>query len=114
MNTPTVREIFGGAPDAPIRVACDLVGMTTWLEVRGLDQPIANRISGGEKRRLAIASQLVTITDTTRVIILDEPEQGCDPPLARIHEAYPTHCIIVISHLERIATTLKWDHHIRF
>jgi ABC-type transport system involved in cytochrome bd biosynthesis fused ATPase/permease subunit len=81
-----------------------------------LDKKIG-RLSGGEKTRLAIAMILYELEITGKqILILDEPEQGSDPPIAyniikSIVGAYPDRIIIVISHLEQIRFVhgVVWD-----
>jgi ABC-type multidrug transport system ATPase subunit len=78
-------------------------------------------MSGGEMTRLAIAIQLFeVITRNKKILIMDEPEQGTDPPIAYqmirdIVNEFRTSCVIVlISHLERYSTgdggNIEWSH----
>ena len=87
----------------------------------------AGILSGGEERRLAVVIQLhELITQNKRLLILDEPEQGSDPPAAfelirSIIERYKSRCmIIIISHLEKFGgfdrnpdtSGIPWDNKI--
>jgi ABC-type transport system involved in cytochrome bd biosynthesis fused ATPase/permease subunit len=65
-------------------------------------------ISGGETRRIAIALQLLELSLLNKqILVLDEPEQGTDPPVAyqlifEIVKQFKDKCmIIIISHLEK-------------
>jgi len=85
------------------------------------DIEIKERHSGGEKARLMLAILIYKLIkliaedpQAHRMFILDEPEQGIDPPMAyeiieAVQTRFPTVTIIVISHLERIHKKLKWD-----
>jgi DNA repair exonuclease SbcCD ATPase subunit len=89
------------------------------LKDNPLDQEINERHSGGEKTRLILATRVYRMKkllkqNRNRVLILDEPEQGSDPPLAytildRIKDEFPNLTIIVVSHLERIHEKEWWD-----
>jgi len=85
-----------------------------------LDVDIAERISGGEKTRLALATriyQMITKPDK-HILILDEPEQGSDPEVAvkvigNIIRMFHDRTIIMISHIcecQLNALKIKWDH----
>lgn len=80
-----------------------------------LDQDISNSVSGGEKMRLTIAIQIYRIIKTQRKwIIMDEPEQCSDPPLAYemikgILEAFSDKTFLIVSHLEKIRDLYQWD-----
>jgi len=92
---------------------------SSWLDV---DLSEIGQISGGEKTRLAIAIQLFElVTHKKRVLILDEPEQGTDPPIAykvieSIVNKYGNECLIVIiSHLEKLTlsqSNIVWSNHV--
>lgn len=65
-------------------------------------------LSGGEKTRLILAMQLYdVIVKNKSILILDEPEQGSDPPIAykllkNVTKFYSDKAmIVIISHLER-------------
>lgn len=81
------------------------------------DIEIDERISGGQKSRLALATRIYRLLkENKRILILDEPEQGLDPKLAYqvIHNILEL-CkeknitIITISHLESINQKYNWD-----
>jgi ABC-type multidrug transport system fused ATPase/permease subunit len=85
-----------------------------------LDVDIAERISGGEKTRLALATriyQMITKPDK-HILILDEPEQGSDPEVAvkvigNIIRMFHDRTIIMISHIcecQLNALGIVWDH----
>ncbi|MBR1677106.1 MAG: energy-coupling factor transporter ATPase [Clostridia bacterium] len=76
------------------------------LNLVGLDRSVANRspfdLSGGQKRRVAIAGVIVTKPE---ILILDEPVAGLDPLgknelMALLHRLHKTSCktIIIVSH----------------
>jgi len=78
---------------------------TQWIQT-----PLSElgEISGGERRRVAIALQLFNLEKgDKKILVLDEPEQGSDPDAAvafiqEIIRIYAGRCgIIIISHLER-------------
>jgi cobalt/nickel transport system ATP-binding protein len=78
--SPTVRDEIAFGPlqlDLPLeqieRRIADLAGMLGLTDL--LDRP-PYRLSGGEKRKVALASVLVVNPDA---ILLDEPTQGLDP-----------------------------------
>ena len=76
------------------------------LDLVGLDRSVLNRspfdLSGGQKRRVAIAGVIVTKPE---ILILDEPVAGLDPLgknelMALLHRLHKTSCktIIIVSH----------------
>jgi len=79
-----------------------------------LDNDINGSVSGGEKMRLAIAIQMYRIIKTERDwVIMDEPEQCSDPPLAYqmitgILDAFSDKTFLIVSHLEKIRDVYKW------
>src|SRR5207247_7434585 len=80
-----------------------------------LDIEIDNKISGGETTRLALSTKIYTlIKNNKQILILDEPEQGCDPSQAyevigSILKTFPKKTIIIISHLESIHEKYQWN-----
>ena len=86
------------------RVCC----VYDWIKDKDVTQPIKNEISGGQKSRLLIAVKLYQLKIMKKsALVLDEPEQGSDPPMAyqmlkNIVEYIPDVTIFIISHLERI------------
>lgn len=91
------------------RVCC----VYDWIKDKDITQPIKNEISGGQKSRLLIAVKLYQLKIMEKsALVLDEPEQGSDPPIAyqmlkNITDYLPDITIFIISHLERI----KEDEH---
>ena len=98
----------------------------SWLDI---DLSEIGQLSGGEKTRLAIAIQLFElVTQNKKVLILDEPEQGTDPPIAykvieSIVKKYGDNTLIVIiSHLEKLInpklnidrsnSNIQWSNHV--
>lgn len=86
-----------------------------------LDIDIDERISGGQKTRLALATRIHRLLkEDKNILILDEPEQGSDPPLAyEILDNISQICykknitLIVISHLELIDHKITWNKKIK-
>jgi ABC-type transport system involved in cytochrome bd biosynthesis fused ATPase/permease subunit len=88
----------------------------SWLNIELSE---IGEMSGGEMTRLAIAIHLFeVITRGKKILIMDEPEQGTDPPVAYkmigdiIEEFRKTCVIILISHLEKYSHgdggNIKW------
>ncbi|MTD12703.1 ATP-binding cassette domain-containing protein [Nakamurella sp. YIM 132087] len=78
----TVREVVlarfgdgdhGWASDSAVRGILDGLG----LSAIGLDSPV-DRLSGGERRRVALAAVLVTPDSPTDILVLDEPTNHLD------------------------------------
>ena len=77
------------------------------LDESYLDREINNTLSGGELKRIEIAS---IVARNARLTVFDEPEAGIDlwsfDKLTRlfqeIHENNPDHTIVIITHQERI------------
>lgn len=98
-----------------------------------LDIEINNKISGGQKSRLALATRLYkVIKEKKKVLVLDEPEQGSDAPLAyemldgifKYFEEHPFEewseqmallkkqfkvTVITVTHLEKARERYRWD-----
>jgi ABC-type transport system involved in cytochrome bd biosynthesis fused ATPase/permease subunit len=73
-----------GAGEEELEVAVRQAGLGRWVEglPRGWDSPVGEngaRISGGERKRLAVARALVS---PARIVLLDEPTEGLDPVAA--------------------------------
>ena len=92
-----------------------------------LQEPIDNKISGGQARRLLLAVEIYNArrNPNCRWIVFDEPESGSDPPLAyrviwniiqKFDELNKT--VIIVSHLERIGDMIYpnrssiWDYNL--
>ena len=78
---------------------------TSWMDI---DLSEIGTLSGGEKTRLILARQLFEgITKDKKILVLDEPEQGTDPPVSykmikNIVDNFSSRAmIVIISHLER-------------
>lgn len=104
----TVRQLFYNCADDKLIMKClYLARATEWFEssIKSLDQKINNKISGGEKTRLCLATVIYkVITMDAQWLILDEPEQGVDPELAPemlvgIFKEFPHLTIFIITHL---------------
>lgn len=107
--SPTIRQLFYDCPDKQLIIKC--LGLTNadyWLNKtmnNNIDDPICERISGGEKTRLCFAIILYqVITKNPQILILDEPEQGmdqsqCSMILENIYKTFPNLTIIIITHL---------------
>jgi ABC-type transport system involved in cytochrome bd biosynthesis fused ATPase/permease subunit len=113
----TIRQLFNDEFNDKIIIEfLTLCEISDWInEIKEFDVFIENRISGGQKTRLAIARQAYILwKEKKSILILDEPEQGSDPEIAykiinNIMNKFPEKMIIVISHLELIDTKFKWD-----
>jgi len=98
----TVRENLRlarrAATDAELEQALAAVGLHVALDAPCGDE--GERLSGGQRRRLAVARGLVS---DARVLIFDEPAAHLDPPAARaLHERLAreraTRAVLVIAH----------------
>lgn len=107
--TTTVRQLFSDDSDDELIIRClEDTCAVQWLNktMEGdLDTPINNKISGGEKTRLCLATVLYQMrVKNAQWLILDEPEQGIDPELApkMLHTVFDS-CkdvtIFIITHL---------------
>ncbi len=115
----TVRENLRiarpAADDDQLRAAMVRAGLDL-----DLDRSVGERgglLSGGERQRLALARLLL---GTHRVLVLDEPTEHLDAPLARalvddVVRLAPEHTVVLISHdprvLERCDTVLDLGRH---
>jgi len=123
----TVRQLFEDEQnDQLIKRCCEIACVFDWvseLTVKNTaetsidmdknsvyDCDINERISGGQKSRLALATRIYKMfKDTKRqVFILDEPEQGSDAQLAyklikNVLETFSDKIVIIVSHLEHIS-----------
>jgi ABC-type transport system involved in cytochrome bd biosynthesis fused ATPase/permease subunit len=129
----TVRQLFEDEQnDQLIKKCCEIACVFDWvsglavkntnetsidIEKKSIyDSDINERISGGQKSRLALATRIYKMfKDTHRqVFILDEPEQGSDAQLAyilikNVLEAFSDKIVIIVSHLEHISDDRFYD-----
>lgn len=121
----TIRQYFWNEPnDARITSYLTRVFDTgeydQWMStIGGLDNHLDGRISGGQKKRLILATRAYDIDLNGKdIIILDEPEQGSDPETAvRVlkwfFEQYSNKTIIMISHMCQCQLRqlgIEWDY----
>jgi len=131
----TIRQLFNDEKDDNIIIhcckLCQIYDFVTNLSLRGkttndeiidiefmnvLDIDIQERISGGQKSRLALATRIYRLLkENKKILVLDEPEQGSDPEIAYcILNNIVELCqeknaiLIVISHLELIESSVQW------
>lgn len=103
----TVRELMelSAGQELDMDGLCDLLGKVGLCTVDYIDRDVDASLSGGEIKRVEIASVLAR---GTRVLIFDEPEAGIDlwsfNGLVTAFEALKDnqHTMIIISHQERI------------
>jgi len=81
-NLNFFARIYGlGKEDAKKRVA-EVLGI---VQMREMEGRLAGVLSGGLKQRLALACALV---HNPKLLVLDEPTAGVDPPLRRVFWTY--------------------------
>lgn len=103
----TVRELMelSAGTELDMDGLCDLLGKVGLCTVDYIDRDVDAKLSGGEIKRVEIASVLAR---GTRILIFDEPEAGIDlwsfNGLVSAFEALKNsnHTMIIISHQERI------------
>jgi len=59
--------------------------MLSFVELKGFENHLAGKLSGGMKQRLSLAAALL---HAPRLLVLDEPTAGIDPPLRRSFWSY--------------------------
>jgi len=120
----SIRELFDNEPDDTIIMEClkpcfsteDLDNIFSNLSLdkkkdnsiidNPLDIDINERLSGGEKTRIALSTRIYQMISkkNKEILILDEPEQGLDPEVAirvinNIFEKFIDKTIIMITHI---------------
>lgn len=136
----TIRQLFDDEKDDElIWECCRICCVDDWLEKFGkenenknedslvinitksspLDMKIQEKISGGQKTRLAMATRIHQAKQKKNrgenvILIFDEPEQGSDPEVAyqiinNIMQEFRNETMYIISHLELIHQKYKWD-----
>lgn len=118
----SIRELFENEPNNSLIMKClntcfpddDITKILYNLSlaqnnnkiIDSLDIDINERLSGGEKTRLALATRIyqMLVKQNKSILILDEPEQGSDPEVAiqiinNIFELFKDKTIIMISHI---------------
>jgi ABC-type transport system involved in cytochrome bd biosynthesis fused ATPase/permease subunit len=93
------------------------------ISIDPLDININERLSGGEKARLALATRIYQMLTKPNksILILDEPEQGSDTEVAiqiinNIFELFKDKTILMISHIcdcNLAQLNIKWDKKIK-
>lgn len=133
----TIRELFDNELDDTVIMECllpcffddDLDKIFSNLSsdlsklTNPLDIDINERLSGGEKTRLALSTRIYQMKKSyyKQILILDEPEQGLDPDIAirvinNIFILFNDKTIIMITHIcncniERL--DIKWNTRLR-
>ena len=138
----TIHDLFGNRDPELIKKACKMAMIWDWVIAQyqnkekdeydedyedpnpiiidkiDLTKKIFNNISGGQETRLALAVRISELmaNPIKSALVLDEPEQGMDPPLAyqviqNIFDSLSETTIIVISHLEKL-DKFKWHRQI--
>jgi ABC-2 type transport system ATP-binding protein len=59
--------------------------MVSFVELKGFEHHLAGKLSGGMKQRLSLAAALL---HAPKLLVLDEPTAGIDPPLRRSFWSY--------------------------
>ena len=54
----SLQQLFNNIDEHKIRELCNIVELTSWVVDKKISQPIENKISGGQEKRLALASML--------------------------------------------------------
>ncbi|MGI6634414.1 MAG: ABC transporter ATP-binding protein [Christensenellales bacterium] len=103
----TVRELMelSAGHDLDMDGLCDLLGKVGLCTLDYIDRDVDGSLSGGEIKRVEIASVLAR---GTRIMIFDEPEAGIDlwsfnslvSAFERLKDSH--HTMIIISHQQRI------------
>lgn len=113
----TVRQLFFDEPNDKIIWRClEMAQVNEWIS--DFDIMINNKISGGQKTRLALATRLYQLLSNPRIkkiFVIDEPEQGSDPDVAyKIVATIKEYCkensvtLLIISHLEQLENNKEW------
>jgi ABC-type transport system involved in cytochrome bd biosynthesis fused ATPase/permease subunit len=117
----SIRELFENEPNNSLIMKClntcfpdgDITKILYNISlaqnnkiIDSLDIDINEKLSGGEKTRLALATRIyqMLVKQNKSILILDEPEQGSDPEVAiqiinNIFELFKDKTIIMISHI---------------
>jgi len=116
-----IKELFSIETSKEFEIAlckkvCKICCIDNWLEsnINLIDDYIDEKISGGEKSRLIMATKLYSlIKNNKKALILDEPEQGSDKKnayriITNLLNEFKDITVIIISHLENIEN-YKWD-----
>lgn len=119
MNTSvmSIRDLFNESPNTErIRYCLKLCQVGEWSNM-DLDTAIGGKPSGGQTARLALATRIFDMLERrTQMLVLDEPEQNTDPPLAYViikdilelcKKSNIT--VILISHLEQRRKHFRFD-----
>lgn len=107
-DTSSIRDHFDGEKnDSLILSLCKVVSIEQKVLALGFDAPIHCRLSGGEKQRITLASNLhYHYVHSTRVMIFDEPEKGLGAKGTDIISSiincteYANTTIFICSHIE--------------
>jgi len=100
-----IRDLFENADDQVIIDWSKIFCIDHKVVQLGIDDPIQDRLSGGEKIRLIASSQMLR-SDGMKGLIFDELEQGSDPKVAfqmmkNIKERFHDKIIIFVTHLQK-------------
>lgn len=117
----SLSDIFPECSTEDIQKYLDVCEIPDIIEkLEGIDKPINDALSGGEKQRLAIAMCIARV-ENRRIFIIDEPEQGSDREIAiqmlsNINKYMHNKTMFIVSHLspsELEQTGICFKYHLR-